>query len=143
QPEGHMASHIERTRFAQGHPVSGSVRGAVRIVMRAVSFALLIATIATFSAAQARVRVIDFEDRPVGARIDADYSARGVIFFNAYLDSDPHAHSGTKVLRRISPSEEVFEAASRAFSAFSRIICKRGRIPRTDARVITGIIVMG
>jgi hypothetical protein len=75
--------------------------------MRTLSFALLIATIATFSAAQAQV--IDFEDRPVGARISAEYSARGVIFFNAYLDSDPHAHSGTKVLRRVSPAEEVFE----------------------------------
>src|SRR5262245_26158489 len=104
-----MASHIERTRFAQAHSIRGRAGRAVRIVMRTLSFALLIATIATFSSAQAQV--IDFGDHPVGARINPDDSARGVSLLTAYLDSHPHAHSVTKVRRRISPGEEAFEAA--------------------------------
>src|SRR5262245_18185202 len=43
----------ERTRVAKGHSVRGRRRGALRIVMRTFSFALLIATIAMFSAAKA------------------------------------------------------------------------------------------
>src|SRR5262245_6229345 len=45
--------------------------------------------------------VLDFEDIPAPQPvfITAQYGARGLLFQVAYLDKDPHAHSGTQVLR--------------------------------------------
>ncbi len=77
--------------------------------MRTLPFVLVPATLAALLAAQGQV--IDFEDQPAGATINAQYSGRGVIFANAFLDADPHAHSGTRVLRSISPGVEAFQPA--------------------------------
>jgi hypothetical protein len=52
----------------------------------------------------------NFEDLSVGTIVRAQYGPRGVIFFGAYLDQDSHATSGTRVLRAVSPSAEVFTA---------------------------------
>jgi hypothetical protein len=58
-----------------------------------------------------RADVLDFEDRPAGTRITAEYAAQyGVVFSNAYIDNDPNAHSSTRVLRSRPLSDEVFEA---------------------------------
>jgi hypothetical protein len=76
--------------------------------MRILRFALLIAFGASLIFAQPQV--ITFEDRPVG-EVSAEYSARGVIFQRAWIDTNPNAHSPTKILRNISPSTEAFTPA--------------------------------
>jgi hypothetical protein len=53
--------------------------------------------------------VLDFEDLPPGTIVRAQYGPRGVLFGDHYLDTDPAAHSGTHVLRTVSPTAEVFE----------------------------------
>jgi hypothetical protein len=62
------------------------------------------------SAAMAAPTVLDFEDLPAGTTIMAQYGSRGVLFQNAYLDTDSAAHSGTQVLRSFPPNSEVFTA---------------------------------
>lgn len=62
------------------------------------------------SAAYAAPTVLNFEDIAAGTTITAQYAARGVIFQQAYLDTDPAAHSGTRVLRTVAPTAEVFTA---------------------------------
>jgi len=50
---------------------------------------------------------IDFEDLPVGTLDRAQLSARGVLLpHGAFVDTDPAAPSGTKVLRAADPSRE-------------------------------------
>lgn len=63
----------------------------------------LLAPVAVFAAS-----VFDFEDLPVGTTITNQYVDRGVRFYSAYLASDPAARSGTRVLRTVSPTAEVF-----------------------------------
>ena len=53
--------------------------------------------------------VLDFEDLATGTVVMAQYGPRGVLFQNHFLGTDPAAHSGTHVLRTVSPVEEVFE----------------------------------
>ena len=58
---------------------------------------------------RAAAQAIDFENLPPGTAVQAQYGARGVIFpGTAYVATDPHAHSGTRVLRSISETAEVF-----------------------------------
>lgn len=76
--------------------------------MRIDARLVLIAAVTALASVQPPV--IDFEDRPVGSIITADYSSRGVIFDRAHVDTVPNPHSGTRVLRAVSPSEEVFTA---------------------------------
>jgi hypothetical protein len=59
-------------------------------------------------AAMAAPTVFDFEDLAPGTTVTAQYGSRGVLFQNAYLDSDPAAHSGTHVLRSVPPTSEIF-----------------------------------
>jgi len=73
--------------------------------MRRICFAVALAAAVTFSV---HGQVIDFEDKAPGTAINAEYGAGGVIFLNAFIGSDPHAHSGTRILRNISPSAEEF-----------------------------------
>ena len=51
---------------------------------------------------------LDFEDITAPATITAQYAPRGVLFQEAYLDTDPKAHSGTRVLRTVAPGIEIF-----------------------------------
>ena len=51
---------------------------------------------------------IDFENLPAGTVVNAQYAPRGVIFFGAYIETNSNAHSGTRVLRSIPPTAEVF-----------------------------------
>jgi hypothetical protein len=53
---------------------------------------------------------LDFEDIPAPATIATQYASRGVLFLDAYLDTDPAAHSGTQVLRSVPPNSEIFVA---------------------------------
>jgi hypothetical protein len=55
----------------------------------------------------------DFEDLPNGTNVQAQYGPRGLIFpgGGAYVVTDPHARSGTRVLRSIAPNAEVFTPA--------------------------------
>lgn len=51
----------------------------------------------------------DFEDLPARTTVNAQYGARGVIFFGAYLDNHPQARSGSRVLRSRPLTSEIFE----------------------------------
>lgn len=64
----------------------------------------------TGSSAMAAPTVLDFEDLPPGTTVTAQYGPRGVLFQFPFLDTDPAAHSGTRVLRSAKPSDEIFEA---------------------------------
>jgi len=60
--------------------------------------------------------VLDFEDLEAGTTVNAQYGPRGVIFLGHYLDADPAAHSGSKVLRTASLSQEIFTPIPLAMS---------------------------
>ena len=80
--------------------------------MRALAILSLVAAgFLELAPALASAENFDFEDLPVRTVVNAQYGARGVIFFGAYLDNDPHARSGTRVLRSRSLNEEVFTPA--------------------------------
>src|SRR3984893_7957652 len=80
--------------------------------MRALAILSLVAAgFLELAPALASAENFDFEDLPVRTVVNAQYGARGVIFFGAYLDNDPHASSGTRVLRSRSLNEEVFTPA--------------------------------
>ena len=89
-------------------------RKQVAVVLWVASFS------AVFSgaAAMAVPTVLDFEDEDIatGTTITAEYGLRGVLFQNAYLDTDSAAHSPTRVLRTFSPSSEVFVPIPLRFS---------------------------
>lgn len=68
----------------------------------------------------------------MGTTVNAQYGPRGVIFFQAYLDSDAHAHSGQRVLRSLPPTAEVFTPAPFVMSfpsAQSRVAFQAGNFP--------------
>src|SRR5262245_6880349 len=78
---------------------------------RGLSLAILTAIFVGLSSSRASAQIVDFENYPAGTRINAEYAGppHGVVFSNAYIDNDPNAHSGTRVLRSRPLSEEVFE----------------------------------
>jgi hypothetical protein len=53
---------------------------------------------------------LNFEDIASGTTIVAQYGARGVLFQQAYVETDPAAHSATRVLRSVKPGSEIFTA---------------------------------
>ncbi len=55
--------------------------------------------------------VVNFEDAsiPTGATMGTQYSDRGVLFDGGFLDTDPAAHSGQRVVRAIPPGVEFFD----------------------------------
>jgi len=71
---------------------------------------ILVITLLLAAGAAGAQTILDFEDAdiPTGATIVAQYGARGVIFQHASLESDPAAHSGTRVLRAVKTGSEVF-----------------------------------
>ncbi len=77
-----------------------------RWIVPAASWATLVALVA---GGTARATILDFEDLAAGTTIDTQYSDRGVVFMNHYLDTDPAASSGTQVLRTIRLGAEWFE----------------------------------
>jgi len=77
--------------------------------MSSTLFVLMAAFVAAAGCAQADT--LNFEDLAVGTTVNAQYGPRGAVFRDAYLDSDPHASSGTRVLRSIPPTAEVFTPA--------------------------------
>jgi len=80
---------------------------AVRPIAQTCILVIALLLAASVSAAQT---ILDFEDADIStdATIDAQYGPRGVIFQHASLESDPAAHSGTRVLRAIKKGGEVF-----------------------------------
>jgi len=52
--------------------------------------------------------ILDFEDQPAGTTLTNQYASRGVLFNNAYLETDAAAHSGTRVIRQTKPGSEIF-----------------------------------
>ncbi len=69
-----------------------------------------LAAILSVGPALAASTVLDFEDIAAGTTITTQYGSRGVVFLQAYLDTDPAAHSGTHVLRSVKPGSEIFTA---------------------------------
>lgn len=64
-------------------------------------------TIISASIAIAAPIILDFEDIPAPATIEADYGRFGVTFpQKAYLERDSAAHSGTQVLRLVQTGAE-------------------------------------
>ncbi len=100
--------------------------------MRTIRFVLAVAVMAAGAVAGGvQPAVIDFEDRAVG-EVSAEYSARGVIFQRAWIDTNPNAHSPTKILRSISPSTEAFSPAPlrMAFTGpMARVALFAGNLP--------------
>lgn len=77
--------------------------------MRPLTFLPLVAAgFLGLAPALASAENFDFEDLPVRTVVNAQYGARGVIFFGASIDNDPHARSGTRVLRSRPLNSEVF-----------------------------------
>jgi hypothetical protein len=77
------------------------------------SIAVIVLSI-VFLSADANVdaqTVVNFEDAniPTGATMGTQYSDRGVLFDGGYLDTDPAAHSGQRVVRAIPPGVEFFQ----------------------------------
>ena len=68
----------------------------------------ILAAISSGNFATAATTLLDFEDITAPATINAQYAPRGAIFQQAYLGTDPNAHSGTRVLRTVDPSAEIF-----------------------------------
>src|SRR5438876_574534 len=58
-----------------------------------------VVALASGSAAMAAPTVLDFEDIAASTTSSEQYGPRGVIFQNAFLRTDPAAHSGTRVLQ--------------------------------------------
>ena len=52
-----------------------------------------LAAISSGNFAMAAPTILDFEDITAPATITAQYAPRGAIFQEAYLDTDPNAHS--------------------------------------------------
>ena len=78
----------------------------------AVAAAVIGFTALVLVPSRAAAQAITFEDLPAGTAVKAQYGARGVIFpGDAHIANDPHAHSGTRVLRSISETAEVFTPA--------------------------------
>jgi hypothetical protein len=80
---------------------------AASMVARCIQIAAF-ATILSASSAKAAPTLLNFEDLPAGTIITTQYGPRGVLFRQAYLDTDPTAHSGTRVLRSVKPGSEIF-----------------------------------
>jgi hypothetical protein len=78
-----------------------------RKVATAAAMAPIIAILFGHTAMAAKT-VLNFEDIPAPATITTQYASRGALFQQAYLDKDPAAHSGTQVLRSVSPNVEIF-----------------------------------
>ena len=53
--------------------------------------------------------LIDFEDQPPYTIINAQYASKGVIFQGAFVATDLGGRSGTRALRSIPPTSEVFQ----------------------------------
>ena len=68
----------------------------------------MVVAISSGNVATAATTLLDFEDIAAPATINAQYTPRGAIFQQAYLGTDPNAHSGTRVLRTVDPSAEIF-----------------------------------
>ena len=80
---------------------SGSIRPLAFLPL--VAAALLVLAPVVVSAES-----FDFEDLPVRTVVNAQYGARGVLFFGASIDNDPHARSGTRVIRSRPLNDEIF-----------------------------------
>ncbi len=52
--------------------------------------------------------MLDFENLPPGTTVDDQFVRQGVRFRSAHLAADPAARSGTRALRPVSPSAEIF-----------------------------------
>ena len=81
---------------------------ATGVIRRRTFLTLVLAIVLGLAAAPACAERFDFEDVPARTIVNAQYGPRGVIFFGAYLDNDPHARSGTRVLRSRPLNSEVF-----------------------------------
>jgi hypothetical protein len=64
--------------------------------------------VTTWSPGARALTVLNFEDLTPGTTVIAQYGPRGVLFNSAYLDTDPVAHSGARVLRSVPPTSEIF-----------------------------------
>src|SRR5262249_31490106 len=90
-------------------PARRAVRDPMRRTLRAASAAAALLVFVVFLPARAAAQTIDFEDLPPGTAVKAQYGARGVIFpGDAHIATDSHAHSGSRVLRSIAETAEVF-----------------------------------
>jgi hypothetical protein len=84
------------------------IRGRSIGVARWCSWLAAVMPMAVVNGAMGAKTVLDFEDVAAGTTITSQYGMRGVIFHQAFLGTDSAARSGTRVLRTVSPTTEVF-----------------------------------
>jgi hypothetical protein len=79
-----------------------------QVVSAAVRWIVPIIAILFCGSAMAARTVLNFEDISAPATITTQFASRGVLFQGAYLDKDSSAHSGTQIIRSVSPNAEIF-----------------------------------
>jgi hypothetical protein len=79
-----------------------------QVVTAAVRWVAPIIAVLFCGSAMAARTVLNFENISAPATITTQFASRGVLFQGAYLDKDSSAHSGTQVLRSVSPNAEIF-----------------------------------
>ena len=84
-----------------GNPSSRTRRGW-RGLMAAIALCLL------NDGPVAQPTVLTFEDLPAGTIVTTQYGARGVVFQGAFVGTDFGARSGTRALRSVPPTAEIF-----------------------------------
>jgi hypothetical protein len=60
------------------------------------------------SAPRTAPTVLTFEDLPAGTTVTTQYGAQGVVFQGAFIGTDLGARSGTRALRSVPPTAEIF-----------------------------------
>ena len=60
--------------------------------------------------AQQSTTLLTFEDLPAGTIVTTQFGARGVVFQGTFIGTDFGARSGTRALRSVPPTSEVFNA---------------------------------
>ncbi len=95
--------------------------------------ALSIAFLSSTLSVNAQTTVVDFERAaiPTGSTMGIQYSDLGVLFDIGYLDVDPAARSGQRVVRAVRPGEEVF-------TVFPFVIRFRNEMTVTRVKLFAG-----
>ena len=99
---------IPRLMPRRHRPINSSMLLREQVVIAEVRWVAPIIAVLFAGSAMAAKTVLDFDDIPAPATITTQYASRGALFQQAYLDKDPAAHSGTRVLRSVSPNAEIF-----------------------------------
>ena len=104
-----MMDNLSTLRYVR-HQIEDHINLWMQLCPQIIGIMRWVLLLAFFStgAAMSAPTVLDFEDISAGTTITNQYSQRGVLFQNHFLGTHPAAHSGTRVLRTASPSDEIF-----------------------------------